>query len=45
MIYSLVIGITRFLLDVNYADQIFYGWTIGAWLAFFFAFMVRKPVH
>ena len=45
LFYSVVIGISRYLLDSNYIDQILYAWVLGIWLAIFFALVMRNPVH
>ena len=43
--YSLVTGISRFLIGSHSIDQIVLGWLLGAWIAISYFVIFRKIVH
>ena len=45
LIFSLTIGITRFIVAAHSIDQVIFGWLLGAWLAISYFMIGREVVH
>lgn len=37
-------GLFRILEGINTLNQVLYGWLVGVWLGFLFAFLLREPI-
>lgn len=45
VLYSLVLGTSRFLIGAHSIDQVIFGWLLGAWLAISYFTIIRSYVH
>ena len=45
LVYTFMTGFLQWELGVSYLNQLIFGWLLGLWLAFVFAFIIRVPLY